>query len=708
MISLIIAIMSIALIVAVVALSGYFGGATITDAQATAQATKLVSEERQILAAMDFFQAQESRWPVDIDELVAAGYLRSVPPGVTLQQQAQSSSLDLISRAYAADSIFGLGWNMPVARTPVILTVKIPKPTCKAYNRISRGDDGILRQAFETLPAQCYGAEGEYKVVVRKTSVVLASVLDPVIEGGLPTKDMAEWWDSEPSVEVTQPVDPAKKPKPEIYLSTSAVDFGTQDVGVTVRSATISVTNRGMQAAQSFSVKVPTGFNLVNSSCGLILQAGASCTFALEFTPSAPQSYSGTLTAGGNAGTTAQLQVSGGGISGDLVLSTDALNFGNVQVAQYRKSSTITLSNRGQGSAKALDVQAPTGFQVVESTCATVLAPAASCSFGLQFSPTVAQAYSGAVAIKAEFGNPVAIHVEGVGVAAGAQLTGIAFGTRDAGAAITQDAVFTNTGIGPLQLGAPTVSGAGFSLGAGSTCGAVLAGGASCLVKVLFTPTGIASHTGVVSVLTQEVGIKQASLTGQSRTTYVVDQTITAVGYNVSIAIPAGVYSITLTGKGGPGGSDYYPAIPAVPATYQWEYLGYSDSGTSTTAPKGCVGLPEYARPSSPPSYDGQTGGGCMTLGRESDGLYHIYQFEYVGVMTSPGSPAEPAYWVDYDGEAGFASVGGTNYTFPGGYAKAATPVTYTKTLDGSAQTLRYTVPSGGSLRYQYSYKRPN
>jgi type II secretory pathway pseudopilin PulG len=84
MFSLIIAIIAVALVVAVIALGGYFGGDSLTQGQAKAQAAQLISEERQILASMDMFQADNQRWPTSLDELVAGGYLRSIPAGVTL------------------------------------------------------------------------------------------------------------------------------------------------------------------------------------------------------------------------------------------------------------------------------------------------------------------------------------------------------------------------------------------------------------------------------------------------------------------------------------------------------------------------------------------------------------------------------------------------------------------------------------------------
>jgi hypothetical protein len=79
------------------------------------------------------------------------------------------------------------------------------------------------------------------------------------------------------------------------------------------------------------------------------------------------------------------------------------------------------------------------------------------------------------------------------------------------------DAVLTNTGRGPLQLGGASATGAGFAVIAGGTCSTSLAVGASCTVKVALTASGTTAHTGSLTITTTEAGPQVAALSGQSR-----------------------------------------------------------------------------------------------------------------------------------------------------------------------------------------------
>lgn len=637
MFSLIIAIVSIALIVALIALGGYFGGDAITDAQAKTQAIRLVNEETQILAAMEMFQAENKRYPASVNELVSTGFLRSIPQGVNLPSVAAAASFEFVSSAHAESvDVSGLGWGMPQAGTPVISTSpKVPLVVCKAYNKVSRGDDGILRQPFESLPAQCYGADGNYRIVVRKPAVVLGGVLDSSVEqGGLPTKGMDGWWDSPPTSDVKLPTDPDKTPKPQLVMS------------------------------------------------------GAESSLA----------------------------------------------FGQVQLGQQAKSGMLVVSNRGQGPANAFKVQAPAGFGVSDSSCGTVLSAGASCSFAVTFAPGAAQTYGGSVTAAGDLGGAAQLRTYGEGVAGSYAFTGVDFGGQFAGAQVVRDVALSNTGIGPLQLGGPVVTGTGFSLSSGATCGTSLAAGASCVFKIALTPSGQTAHMGQISLPISDVGSISAILAGQSRETFNVDLTASASG---TATIPASVTSVTLIGKGAPGGDDSKPgqpyiaptaeqlevkAQPAKAATYRWSYLTYyAERGPYD------YGVPYDSCISIDPAVPQVAGmyGYCTFQMIGITGEYFYYSYTYISVLdqpaqaavegkpyipASPGQPyIAPSGGPTY-GAATVATVGGATRNFLGGYGASvqASPGTTTVGLPGGgAQTLSFTIPAGGALNYKYSYTLP-
>lgn len=82
MFSLIITIISIALVVALVAATMYYGGSALNKGTETADAAGLVSGAQQIVAAVTLHQSLEGSVPANVAALVTAKYLSSVPATV--------------------------------------------------------------------------------------------------------------------------------------------------------------------------------------------------------------------------------------------------------------------------------------------------------------------------------------------------------------------------------------------------------------------------------------------------------------------------------------------------------------------------------------------------------------------------------------------------------------------------------------------------
>lgn len=387
-----------------------------------------------------------------------------------------------------------------------------------------------------------------------------------------------------------------------------------------------------------------------------------------------------------------------------------SLDFGQVQVAQQATSSTLVVSNKGKWTATALDVLAPAGFDVVDNDCGTELNPGSSCSFAVTFAPAQSLAYSGEVAVESSNGVTAQLRVDGVGVGAAVKLSDINFGNMMNGDQLVQAAVLRNIGVGPVRLGAPNVSGPGFTLAAGSTCGSMLPAGANCILNVGLTAAGVTAHAGTLTVPTMEAGDLQASLTAQSRQTFSINQTVTKSG---SVTVPAGVSSVTLIGKGGPGGDTrwYDPGQPAIAAKWDWASGGIYNTPRATSP-----GLPS-SEPAKPAAFTTPAGAGAPSTTSTSwqtyslvDDFYMVNTRTWNAFNISPGQyyVAPTSGGSIYSGTASAANLGGQAYTFSGGYGGAATAKTYTKTLTaGPAQTLSFTIGSGGSLNYQYSYTLP-
>lgn len=98
MFSLIITIISIALVAALAVATLYYGGSAWSDGQVNAQAGTLLNQAQQIAGAVEIFRAQTGQWPTAIGDLTTNGeYLRNLPTPV-----ATSSAWALSTGATAA------------------------------------------------------------------------------------------------------------------------------------------------------------------------------------------------------------------------------------------------------------------------------------------------------------------------------------------------------------------------------------------------------------------------------------------------------------------------------------------------------------------------------------------------------------------------------------------------------------------------------
>src|SRR5215470_14241269 len=81
---------------------------------------------------------------------------------------------------------------------------------------------------------------------------------------------------------------------PKASLSASKLDFGGQYVNDTSAEQTINLSNQGSATLRIESIRATAGFQQTNT-CGASLKVGAQCTVSVTFTPTTPESYTGSL-----------------------------------------------------------------------------------------------------------------------------------------------------------------------------------------------------------------------------------------------------------------------------------------------------------------------------------------------------------------------------------------------------------------------------
>lgn len=201
MFSLIITLISIALVAALALATMYYGGDLFNEGNASARAAQVMNQGQQLLASADAFYVEHGRWPDSTAELVSKGFLKEVP---TVVAQGPADAVNTAVNALVPPvQAAALTWTMPSPNHPTfVLDAGVNLETCKAVNFKWRGDNGVLPKLYTTLGAQCYGAStGELKVVVTKDSAGLATRM-PIAEiaaGPLPDHGTPAGWLSAPS-----------------------------------------------------------------------------------------------------------------------------------------------------------------------------------------------------------------------------------------------------------------------------------------------------------------------------------------------------------------------------------------------------------------------------------------------------------------------------------------------------------------------------
>lgn len=151
-------------------------------------------------------------------------------------------------------------------------------------------------------------------------TVILVATVDPSVPNGTVLSNTATISSASPdpntsnnsaTATVTVASTPPPAAAPIASLSTTALDFGTQQVGTSSGPQTVTVTNTGT-ATLSISTVSTTGANpgdfilSANTCTGANLAPGATCTVNVSFTPTAANARSANLTFVDNASNSPQ------------------------------------------------------------------------------------------------------------------------------------------------------------------------------------------------------------------------------------------------------------------------------------------------------------------------------------------------------------------------------------------------------------------
>jgi hypothetical protein len=182
-----------------------------------------------------------------------------------------------------------------------------------------------------------------------------------------------------------------------ISSAPSSLNFNNQQVGTPSTSQPVVITNKDGTAVNLWQITF-VGANAADfsksntSTCGNSLGAGANCTVNVIFTPAAAGSRTASLLISDDGGGSPQaVTLTGTGTSGPAArLSTSAVVFGEQAVGTTSHGETVVLTNAGDRplAVGSMTVVGATGRDFAQTnTCGSSLAPGASCTIEIRFTP---------------------------------------------------------------------------------------------------------------------------------------------------------------------------------------------------------------------------------------------------------------------------------------------------------------------------------
>ncbi|MCU1247517.1 MAG: hypothetical protein JWQ49_546, partial [Edaphobacter sp.] len=368
--------------------------------------------------------------------------------------------------------------------------------------------------------------------------------------------------------------------------SHNSLTFASTQVGNAAQPQTITLSNTGTVPIHIAALRTTPDFT-VQSNCTTIIPS-ASCILIVTFTPqpdassaspsSIPTTRISALEITSDASTALEfISLLGAATPSPVIASPIALDFGSVQLGA---TSTLPLQITNTSTTPAtFNSITSTGDFTVTGTCPTpgnTLAPAATCTEQITFTPTQTGTRTSAVAINTSLSSlPINVPLTGIGVQSHLAITpsALSFGSIAIGASANLALTLTNTGNGPINNLALTITGDYAVTVPCSTT--ILTPGSSCPVTITFTPTTLGPRPGTLTLSSSEAssGTTSPTLvpltgTGVPNGSFLLTVNGGLTGTATVAAERPATYNLQLTPQSGYNGTVVLNCTPITPGQY--------------------------------------------------------------------------------------------------------------------------------------------
>jgi hypothetical protein len=306
-----------------------------------------------------------------------------------------------------------------------------------------------------------------------------------------------------------------------VVLSPTHLNFGNQTVGITSGPQNVKLLNTGNIMLTITSIGI-TGTNrddfAQTNNCGTSIPPKGSCKISVTFTPTTTGTRKAAVSITDSAPDSPQsVPLTGAGVLPAVTFSPTSLTFPNEVVFTTSPAQPVTLTNTGAGVLKIDRISVTSPFKQTNN-CPASMGPGTSCTIRVKFHPTTKGELHGAVSVKDNApGNPQKVPLTGTGTFVQLTPAKLNFGTQPVGTkSLPKRIAVTNKGHAAVNIMKISITGADAGdFGETNTCGKQLPSGASCFIKVTFTPLKKGKRAADVSISDDGGGSPQkASLAG--------------------------------------------------------------------------------------------------------------------------------------------------------------------------------------------------
>jgi hypothetical protein len=294
-----------------------------------------------------------------------------------------------------------------------------------------------------------------------------------------------------------------------VGLGSASLNFGSVPIGSS-KTLPDTITNSTSSSVTISSIQgLGSGFQVTRITPPLLLAAGQTASFSVQFQPTATGDPTATISfVGPNAQPIASLSATATSVTlGTLSPSPSSVAFGNVNVGA-NQTSTVTLQNSGQTSLTITSAtMSGAGFSMSNLALPLTLDPGTSTSTTVTFAPTGVGNFSGSVTFAStadSVNSNVVLSLSGAGVTTGTitpNTSSLAFGSVQVGISNSSlSETLTNTGGATVTISQATPSGAGFSV-SGLTLPMTLAANQSVSFTATFAPASTGAASGTLSIV---------------------------------------------------------------------------------------------------------------------------------------------------------------------------------------------------------------